>query len=512
VRRTADHPWLTTQQHWNDMKLRAILAALAILGATQQTASAQAPKDRVVIALPAEPPGLDPAMQPAAAVSEVVWENIFEGLTRFDPAGKIVPGLAESWSHDSPTRYVFKLRAGVKFHDGKPMTSEDVKFSFERNAAPESTNKRKRVFANFAGIDTPDPLTVAINLKEPSALLPFFLAEGTASIQSAATAASNRTAPVGTGPYKFVRWVRGDSIEMEQFADYNGAPKSRIPRVVFRFMPDENSQVLALRAGQVDYLPYIAAVEAIDSLKKEGNFRITQGQTQGVLFLGMNNKKPPFDDVRVRRAMYAAIDAQMVNDGTHGGFGKKGGAQTNELNPYFVDVLGTPKYDLKAARKMLADAGHPNGFSVNLRVLSNPSTRRTAEILAAQLSEVGIQVKLEVLETAQWLDIVFKNKNYDMTIISHPEPWAILNYTDPNYFYQYDSEKFRALMKQAEASTDEASLRRNLAAAQRQLYEDAPVVWLYAMPQVGVVREGLTGTRTGLPVPAYPVAEMSWSK
>jgi peptide/nickel transport system substrate-binding protein len=489
-----------------------MLFCLAAMAATMQGVSAQPAKDQVVIALPAEPPGLDPAMQAAAAVSEVVWENIYEGLTRFDPAGKIVPGLAESWKHESPTSYVFKLRAGVKFHDGSPLTSQDVKFSFERNVAPESTNKRKRVFANFAEIETPDPMTVRIKLKEPSALLPFFLAEGTASIQSSATAATNRTAPVGTGPYKFVRWTRGDSIEMERFADYSGPVKPTISRVVFRFMPDENSQVLALRSGQVDYVPYIAAVEAIDSLKKEGSFKITEGQTQGVLFLGMNNKKAPFDDVRVRRAMYYAVDAQMVNEGTHGGFGKKGGAQTNELNPYFVDVLGKPKYDVKAARKLLAEAGHPNGFSVNLRVLSNPSTRRTAEILAAQLSEVGIQVKLEVMETAQWLDIVFKNKNYDMTIISHPEPWALLNYTDPNYFYQYDSEKFRALVKQAEASTDEEMLRKNLAAAQRQLFEDAPVVWMYAMPQVGVVRQGLAGTRTGLPVPAYPVAEMSWKK
>jgi peptide/nickel transport system substrate-binding protein len=493
------------------MRFQSVLIGMALLCIPLQSMSAQA-DNKVVIAIPAEPPGLDPAMQASAAVSEVVWQNIFEGLTRFDPTGKIVPGLAVSWSREGANVYVFKLRPGVKFHDGSAMTSADVKFSFERNAAADSTNKRKRVFINFAKIETPDPLTVKITTKEPTALLPFFLAEGTAAIESAATAATNRSAPVGTGPYKFVKWVRGDSIQMERFADYNGPVQPHIQTAVFRFMPDENSQVLALRSGQVDYLPYIAAVEAINSLKSEGKFKITQGQTQGVLFLGMNNKKVPFNDVRVRRAMYYAVDAQMVNEGTHGGFGKKGGAQTNELNPYFVDVLGAPKYNVKTAKKMLADAGYPNGFSVNLKVLSNPSTRRTAEILVAQLAEVGIKVKLEVLETAQWLDIVFRHKNYDMTIISHPEPWAILNYTDPNYFYQYDGEKFRALMKKAEASTDEATLKETLAQAQHQLYDDAPSVWMYAMPQVGVVSKGLSGTRVDLPVPAYPVAEMSWGK
>ena len=494
------------------MKLQTVLMSVALLFAPLVARAAPSVKDTVVIALPAEPPGLDPAMQAPSQVSEVVWENIFEGLTRFDPSGKIVPGLAESWERQGPNVYVFKLRPGVTFHDGQPLTSADVKFSFERNVAPDSTNKRKRVFVNFASIDTPDPLTVKITLKEPSALLPFFLAEGTASIQSAATAATNRTNPVGTGPYRFTGWVRGDSIQMERYAAYKGPIQPTIEHVTFRFISDENAQVLALRSGQVDYLPYIAAVEAIDSLRKDGQFNIIQGQTQGVLFLGMNNKRKPFDDIRVRHAMYFAVDADEVNEGAHGGYGKKGGAQVDELNPYFVDVMGNVKHDVATAKKMLAEAGYPNGFSVNLRVLSNPSTQRAAEILVAQLAEAGIQVKLEVEETAQWIDIVYRNKNYDMTIISHPESWAILNYTDPNYFYQYDGETFRALMKEAEASTDEATLRTKLAAAQRQLFADAPVVWLYAMPQMGVVRKGLSGTRAGLPVPAYPVAEMSWDK
>ena len=495
------------------MRIRAALALSLAVACVPMHAAAGPADNRVVIAIPLEPPGLDPAMQPAAAVSEVVWENVFEGLTRFDPNGKIVPGLALGWTQENARTWVFKLRPGVKFHNGKPMTSADVKFSFERNAGPDSTNKRKRVFANIAQIETPDPLTVRLTTTEPSALLPFFLAEGTASIQSATTAATNRTAPVGTGPYKFVKWTRGDSIELERYADYKGAVAPRIDRATIRFIADENAQVLALRSGQVDYLPYIGAVEAINSLKSDKQFRITQGQTQGVLFLGMNNKKPPFDDLRVRRAMYAAIDAQMVNEGTHGGFGRKGGAQINELNPYFVDVLSNaPKYDVAAAKKMLAAAGQGKGMTVTMKVLNVPATRRTAEILVAQLSEVGVTVKLEVMEAAQWLDVVFKNKNYDLTIISHPEPWAILNYTDPNYFYQYDSEKFRNLIKAGEASTDENILRRNLAAAQRQLFDDAPVVWMYAMPHVGVVRTGLQNTRVNLPVPGYPVAEMFWGK
>lgn len=493
------------------MKFRILLACAAILLAPLHAATA-ADKDKVVIALPTEPPGLDPTMQASASVSEVVWNNVYEGLTRYNPKGELKPGLAESWSRDTPNQYTFKLRSGVKFHDGSPFTAEDVKFTFERNVSDKSTNKRKRIFKNIEKIDIKDPQTIVLTLKEPSSLLPFALAEATAAIVSPKTADGNRTNPVGTGPYKFSRWVQGDAIELERYADYKGPFEPTIDHVTFRFMPDENSQVLAIRSGEVDYVPYIAAIEAIEDLQKDGKFTVTQGQTQGVLFLGMNNKKKPFTDIKVRRAMYLAVDAEMVNDGTHGGFGKRGGAQTNKLNPYYVDVLGDQKYDPEKAKKMLAEAGYPNGFEVNLRILSSPSTRRTGEILVAQLAQVGITVKLEVMETGQWIDKVFRQKNYDMTIISHPEPWAIRNYTDPNYFYQYDGPEFRALMKEAQSTTDEATLRAKLAEAQKRLYADAPVVWMYAMPQVGVVNKSLKGTRVDLPVPAYPVAEMSWAK
>ena len=494
------------------MKLKWLLALGALLVLPSIMAHADAKSNSVVIALPLEPPGLDPTMQAPAAVSEVSWEYVLEGLTRYDAKGELTPGLALSWRLASPNAYEFKLRPGVKFHDGEPFTSADVKFSFERNVGEKSTNKRKRVFANIEKIETPDPLTVLITLKKPSALFPFDLAESTAGILSAKSAEGARTKPIGTGPYKFSRWVQGDSVELERYGEYVGPVKPTIDKVTFRFMPDENSQVLGLRSGQVDYVPYIAAVETIDSLKKDGKFKITQGQTQGVLFLGMNNKKAPFTDIRVRRAMYSAIDAEMVNEGTHGGFGLQGGAQTNKLNPYFVDVLGKQTYDPEKAKKAFAEAGHPNGFTVNLRVLSNPSTRRTAEILVAQLSQVGVTVNLEVLEPGQWIDNVFRQKNYDMTIISHPEPWAINNYTDPNYFYQYDGPEFRKLMQEAQSAPDEATLRAKLEAAQKQLFSDAPVVWMYAMPQVGIVNASLNGTRVDLPVPAYPVAEMSWAK
>ncbi|MGE0749683.1 MAG: ABC transporter substrate-binding protein [Variibacter sp.] len=493
------------------MTFSKLIGAALLLGAAVLSAPAHAAKDQVVMALATEPPGLDPTMQASTAVSEVTWMNIFEGLTRFDESGKIQPALAESWTHEGNKAFTFKLRKGVKFHDGSELTAADVKFTFERNTSDKSTNKRKRIFANMESIETPDPLTVKITLKKPSALLPFFLAEATAAILSPKTAEKDGTNPIGTGPYKFVSWTRGDSLKLEKFADYNGPVKPTIAHATIRFINDENAQIAALEAGDVDYVPVVGAVESVDGFKDDKRFQTLVGMTQGVMFLGLNNKQAPFTDLKIRQALYHALDRQAVNIGTHNGYGKPMGAQTTPLNPYWVDTSGIYEYDVASAKKLLAEAGKPNGFEVNLKILPIPSTRRAAEIIVAQLAQVGVKVRIEVLETAQWLEVVFRNKNYDMTILSQQEPWSILNYTDPKYLYQYDSAEFRKLIDEAEASTNDADLRAKLAAAQKRQAKDVPSLWLYDFPKVGVARKELTGLWKNSPAPAYPLAELRWS-
>ncbi len=493
------------------MKSKALMGALFALGLACGAAPAQAAKDQVIMALAIEPPGLDPTMQASTAVSEVTWMNIYEGLTRFDEQGKIQPALAESWTQEGNKVFTFKLRKGVKFHDGSDLTAADVKFTFERNVSAKSTNKRKRVFANMVSIETPDPLTVKITLKTPSALLPFFLAEATAAVLSPKTAEKDGTNPVGTGPYKFVSWTRGDSLKLERFADYTGPIKPTIQRATIRFINDENAQIAALQAGDVDYVPVVGAVESVDGFKGDDRFQILAGMTQGVMFLGLNNKQAPFTDLKIRQALYHALDRQAVNLGTHNGYGKPMGAQMTPLNPYWIDTSNIYKHDMAAAKKLLAEAGKPGGFEANLKILPIPSTRRAAEIIASQLAEVGVKVRIEVLETAQWLEVVFRNKNYDMTILSQQEPWSILNYTEPKYLYQYDSPEFRKLIEEAEASTTEAGLKEKLAAAQERLAKDAPSLWLYDFPKIGVANKNLSGLWKNSPAPAYPLAAMHWT-
>jgi peptide/nickel transport system substrate-binding protein len=492
------------------MKRMMLAACLLMLGLVSTAAPVQAAKDQLVMALATEPPGLDPTMQASTAVSEVTWMNIFEGLTRFDEQGHIQPALAEAWTNEDNRIFTFRLRKGVKFHDGNELTSADVKFTFERNVTAQSTNKRKRVFANMETVETPDPATVMITLKQPSALLPFFLAEATGAVLSPKTADTNGVRPIGTGPYKFVSWTRGDSLKLERFADYSGPVQPSIRQVTIRFINDENAQISALEAGDVDYVPVVGAVESVDAFKDNKNFKVEVGMTQGVMFLGLNNAQSPFNDLKIRQALYHVLDRQAINLGTHNGYGKPMGAQITPLNPYWIDTSGIYTHDLALAKKLLAEAGKPNGFDANLKILPIPSTRRAAEIIVAQFAQVGVKVRIEVLETAQWLEVVFRNKNYDMTILSQQEPWSILNYTDPKYLYQYDSAEFRRLIAEADASKSEDALRGKLAEAQKRLAEDAPSLWLYDFPKVGISRKELTGLWKNSPAPAYPIAEMRW--
>jgi len=284
---------------------------------------AEAAKTSVVVGLPIEPPGLDPTIAAPAAIREVTWANLFEGLVRIDRDGRVQPLLAKSWdvSPDGLT-YTFRLQQGVKFHDGTAFDSADVKFAFDRARAPTSTNAQKQIFAPIDTIETPDPATVTIKLKEPSGNFLYYLGWGDAVIVAPETAENNKANPVGTGPFKFKSWTRGDKVELVRNADYWQPGKVKLESVTFRFIGDPQAQVAALRGGDVDAIPNIAAPEVFADLKKDQRFTAVVGNTEGEVVAGLNNAKKPFDDVRVRRALMHAVDRKTLIEGAYSGFGR----------------------------------------------------------------------------------------------------------------------------------------------------------------------------------------------
>src|SRR5271165_2917045 len=252
-------------------------------------------KDSVTVGMVLEPaPGLDPTTAPAAAIGQIAHYNIFEGLTKVNEDFSVTPLLADSWTFSPDLKTLtLKLKPNVKFQDGEPFTSKDVKFSFERFAAKDSTNKDKAFFASILSIDTPDPMTVVLNFKDPSFEELFHLGTDTAVIIDEKSAAGEATNPVGTGPYRLASWTKGASVTLDKWDGYREPAKIAIPHATFRFISDPAAAVAAMLAGDVDAFPRFANLDALGQFKSDPRFQVLVGGTEGKTILAMNNKKKP---------------------------------------------------------------------------------------------------------------------------------------------------------------------------------------------------------------------------
>ncbi len=484
----------------------AVIAAVAGFAPVQASA-----KDTLVLGMPLEPPGLDPTMDAAAAIAQVTLYNVYESLTRINERAEVGPGLAESWTvSDDLKVFTFKLKSGVKFADGTTFDANDVKFTFERNAAEKSTNKRKKRYTNMASVEAVDPLTVRITLKDPNPLLLFQLGESTSVIVGPETAENNKHHPVGTGPYAFDKWVKGSSMSLKQNPHYRDPGAIKIKKVTFKFISDPSAQVAAMMAGDIDIFPYFGSPESLEQFKANPTFVVQEGTTEGETILSTNNKAKALSDVRVRRAIAYALDRQAIVDGAMFGYGMPIGTHFAPHNPAYVDLTGMYAHNPAKAKALLAEAGYGSGLELSLKLPPPTYARRGGEIIADQLSKVGITAKIEPVEWAQWIDQVYKKKNYDLSIVSHVEPNDINIYANPKYYFQYDSQEFRDIIQKADTTADQAMRAKHLQAAQRKLAEDAVNGFLFQLARTAVFRKGLTGVWKNSPMFVNDLAGMSW--
>ena len=399
--------------------LKLTTAAWALMAST-----AIAGTDAITLGMQLEPPNLDPTGGAAAAIDEVVYANIFEGLTRFGPDGAVLPGLASEWSvSEDGLTYTFKLRNGVTFHDGSTMDAEDVVFSLDRARAEESTNAQKALFKDIESVTAVDATTVEIKLSAPNGNLPFNMAWGDAVIvapESIDTAATN---PIGTGPFTFVEWAKGDHVTIQRNDAYWGDAPA-LATATFKFISDPNAAFAAMMAGDVDAFPNFPAAETLAQFEADPRFNVIVGSTEGETILSTNNKSGPLADVRVRKAIAHAINRQDIIDGAMNGFGTPIGTHFAPHNPDYVDLTGNSAYDPDMSKALLAEAGIED---LTLRLMLPPPVyaRRGGEIIAAQLRDVGIKTEISNLEWAQWIEQVFKGKGFRP---NHRQPYRACGY------------------------------------------------------------------------------------
>jgi len=485
----------------------ATASALAMMVATGAMA-----KSDITLAMQLEPPHLDPTSAAAGAIDSVLYSNVFEGLTRFASDGSIIPGLAQSWviSDDGMT-YTFKLAEGITFHDGTTMDAEDVKFSLDRARAEDSANAQKALFASIADVEAVDASTVKITLSAPNGSLLFNLAWGDAVIVAPESIENIKQAPVGTGAFKFANWVQGDNITLEKNADYWGTP-AKLDKVTFKFISDPTAAFAAVMAEDVDVFAGYPAPENVPQFEADPRFQVIVGNTEGETILSTNNKMPPFDNVKVREAMAHAIDRQAIIDGAMFGLGTPIGTHFAPHNPDYIDLTTGSAYDPEKAKALLAEAGFAEGFTTTLKLPPPSYARRGGEIIAAQLREVGIQTEITNLEWAQWLEEVFKGKDFGLTIVSHTEPMDIGIYARPDYYFQYDDADFQAMNTALEAEADPAKRSALLEQMQRKISGDYVNGYLFQLAIPTIAKAGVQGLWENAPTQANDMTAVSWAE
>jgi peptide/nickel transport system substrate-binding protein len=496
-------------------KLVLLLFALALIyPAGWATAAAPQKGGSLIIAVGDEPPGLDPTASASAAIDRVVYANIMEGLVKVDRNGQFVPGLAASWDVSSDGKvYTFHLRKGVSFHNGEPFNAQVAKWNIERATAEGTKNAHPEFFRVIANIETPDSNTLKLTLKDVDALFIVHLAEGDGVMLPMKGYENMAAAPVGTGPFKFSKWSRGDSVEMVRNDKYWNPRLPYLDKVTYRFIKDPSAQVAALKAGDIDIIGWLLAPELAPAIAKDKRFKVLAGASTSEVIMSTNNKAKPFDNKLVRQAVAYAIDRDAVNELVISGYGTKIGSHWPPVTPYYKDMTGRFPYDPAKAKKLLAQAGYPNGFEANIKLpVIYPYAQRAGEVIADMLGQVGIKLEIEVVEWGVWLDRVFKQKDFQLSMIGHAEAWDIGIYANPNYYFQYDSQEFRDAYDKALKAPNEAEKAKWFGRCQEIVAEDAVNGFLFLSPALSAMKAELMDWWENYPTIAMDSSEVWWKK
>ena len=472
---------------------------------------AQSSKTAMTLGIVLEPTGLDPTANASSSIGEITLYNIYETLTKINQDGSVSPLLAESWevSPDLKT-YTFKLRRGVQFHNGEPFNAHTVKFAFDRAAAEKSTNKDKRTFAALS-TQVVDEYTVVLLNKEVDPDFLFLMGQATAIITEPKSADTNATKPVGTGPYVLAGWNKGASITLSQYPAHRQAAAIKLKRATFKFISDPAAQTAALLSGDLDVFVRVPAYRSLAQFKANPRFQVIVSGSRAKTILAMNNARKPLDDVRVRRAISAAVDRKAVIEGAVDGFGVPIGSHYVPGAPGYVDTTGVNPFNIDKAKALLKEAGVTTPLELTLTLPPPPYARQGGEVIAAQLAKIGINAKIQNVEWAQWLSGTYGNKNYDLTIVSHVEPFDLGNYAKADYYWGYQSAKFNELYNRIKTAPRPADRTKLLGDAQRLLADDAANVFLFQPQWITIAHKNVRGLWRDMPVFVNDLSALSWA-
>lgn len=531
----------THTQYVRRISRRVVLAAAAAAAMVVSVVAIAAPQKggTLIITTTPEPAIITNAFSSAPTTNEVATK-IFEGLVEYDMALKPIPSLAESWvtSKDGKT-VTFRLRKGVLWHDGKPFTSADVEFSLLK-VVREFHPRGQGNLGAISSINRPDDYTVVLNLDHPYPpmmkglsglevpIVPKHVYEGTDFRNNPAI-----NVPIGTGPFKFAKWEKGNFIQLDRNEKYWRSGRPYLDRVIFRFIADASTRAAALESGEVQVATFgtINPVE-MARLAALPQIEIAKGGYEAlapVMLMELNTMRAPLDDKRVRQAIAYAIDRKFITDNIWYGFGKPAIGPISSVFGDLYTEKDVRRFDVKdrlaIANKLLDEAGQKRGANgVRFKMVHDVSPfgedwRRMAEYVKQALGRVGIDVELRISDSPTFMRQVY-GSNYDFSMASG---WFI-GMGDPTLGVQrqywsknikqnipymntarYNNPKVDKLWEAAQTENDSTKRAQLFHDIQRQIVEDSPVIWLMEMHLVALqskkVQDLITsplGVRAGL--------------
>ena len=447
----------------------------------------------VVVGITQDIDSLDPHNAVSAGTREVLF-NMFEGLVKATPEGEIEAAVASDFNVSEDATYItFKLRDGITFCDGTPITVDDVKYSIERYAGIQGEGS---AFSILKDIVTSEDGTIVVNLSEPNTE---FVYELTCAIIPQANEANVNSNPIGSGPFMYDSFVPGEELVVKKNPYYWQEGRPYLDEVTFKIVADTDKAVTQLNAGTLDIVQYLTS-DQVSTLND--NFYVMDGSINYVQGMFLNNAVEPFNNPLVRQAIYYAVDRQKISDMLFGG--KSHIIGTNMIPAatkyYNTDTETTYTYDPAKAKELLKQAGYENGFTFTIQVPNNyPPHKGTAEIIANCLEEVGITAKINEIEFTSWLSDVYKERKYEATVVAvdgrlAPYTWFAKNEsTASNNFTNYSNPQFDEIFAKAKAAINPEEKVGYYKQLQQILADDAASIYVQDPANQVAIRNSLTG-------------------
>ena len=409
--------------------------------------------------------------------TEEIMLNVYEGLFMPSVDGELIPTIAENYRiSEDGKRYIFKIRKGIKFHNGNPLDVKDVEFSLNRMSGRDGSPTVSALFNEIEDIRIISEDEIEIKLIKADSAFIYALTKAIVPDENAENLDEN---PIGTGPFKVSRYDREQQVVLEKFDDYWGV-KANVDKVTILIVPNPETAFLKLLSGEINMLSRIDS-KRINELE---NFKNVSAPQNTVQIFALNNNVKPFDDIRVRKALNMALNKDEIISAVVGGNGIK--LETNMspvMKKYCIENIGE-KQDIDGARKLLKESGNLN-LSFTIRVPSNyPLHVNTAQIIAEQLKKIDVDVKIETIEWTTWLSEVYSGRKYEATIVGLSgklDPYSILRRYTSNYknnFFNFVDREYDLLIEEAKQTTQDEIIVENYKKAQEILREKQAAIYI----------------------------------